>query len=82
VMRFPTPLSPGHTGRIALLESQKPEALADSTETQLVPVSYPSVPAVIVMDDVALMPYFLVPASQHFNQPRRGSRNHQGFQGQ
>jgi hypothetical protein len=63
VMRFPTPSLPGHTGRIALSDSEKAEALADNLEAQVQPVPDLSFPAVIEMVDVALRSYFLTPAS-------------------
>jgi hypothetical protein len=55
----------GQTGdeRIALSDSGKAEALADSLETQFQPVTDPSVPAVFGMVDVALRSYFVTPAS-------------------
>jgi hypothetical protein len=51
-------------GRIALSDSEKAEALANSLETQFQPVTDPSVPAVIEMVDVSLMSYFITPASE------------------
>ena len=65
VMRTPTPISPPprHPGGIALSDSEKAEAIADSPEPQFQPVTDPSVPAVIGMDDVALRS--LTPASEH-----------------
>jgi hypothetical protein len=39
--------SPGHAGGLALSDSEKFEALADSLEAQFQPVNDPSVPAVI-----------------------------------
>jgi hypothetical protein len=48
-MRVPTPSFPGHTGGIALSDSEKPGALADNLETQFQPATDPSVPAVIEM---------------------------------
>jgi hypothetical protein len=65
VMRVPTPSSPLVTpGGIALSESERTEALADSLETQFQPVTDPSVPAVIGMVDLALMSHFMTPASE------------------
>jgi len=64
VMRIPTPSPPGQPGGIALSNSEKAEALIDSLETQLQPVTDPSVPTVIEMIDVALRFYFLTPASE------------------
>jgi hypothetical protein len=65
VMRVPTP-SPSLVtpGGIAVSDSEKAEALADTLETQFQPVADPSVPAVIEMVDVALKSYFQVPASE------------------
>jgi hypothetical protein len=51
-------------GGIALSDSEKAEALADSLETQFQPVTDPSAPAVIEMVDVALRSYLLTPASE------------------
>ena len=51
-------------GGIALSDSEKAEAHADSLETQFQPVTDPSVPTVIEMVDVALRSYFLNPASE------------------
>jgi len=45
-------------GGIALSDSEKAEAIADTLETQFQPVADPSVPAVIEMADVALRSYF------------------------
>ena len=50
---------------IALSDSEKAEALADSLDTQFQPLSDPSFPTVIDMIDVALKSYFLTPASEH-----------------
>jgi hypothetical protein len=52
------------TGGIALSDSEKDEALADSLETQFQPVTDPSAAVVIEMVDVALRSYFLTPASE------------------
>jgi len=63
VMRVATPSPPLVTpGGIALSDSEKAEALADTLETQFQPVADPSVPAVIEMVDVALRSYFQAPA--------------------
>ena len=43
-----------HPGGLALSDSEKAEALADSLEAQFQPVTVPSVPAVIETVDVAL----------------------------
>ena len=47
VMSVPTPSPLGHPVGIALSDSEKAEALADSLEAQFQPVTFPSVPAVI-----------------------------------
>jgi len=57
----PPPVTPGG---IALSDSEKAEAIADSLETQFQPVTDSSVPAV-EMVDVALRSYILTPASDH-----------------
>ena len=65
VMRVPTPSPPLVTpGGIALSDSEKAEALADSLEAQFHPVTVPSFPAVIEMVDVALESYLQTPASE------------------
>jgi len=64
VMRVPTPSPSGHPGGIALSDSEKTEALANTLETQFQPVAGHSVPAVIEMADVALRSYFQTPASE------------------
>ena len=82
-MRVPTPSPPLVTpGGLALSDSEKAEALADNLEAQLQPVTDPSVPAVIEMVDVALMSYFIRPASEpefisltRFTQPSGVSRS-------
>jgi hypothetical protein len=51
-------------GGIALSDSEKAEALADSLETQFQPVTDPSVPAVIETVDVGLKSYFMAPAGE------------------
>ena len=48
----------------SLSDSEKAEALADNLETQFQPVTDRTVPAVIVMVDVALRSYFLSLASE------------------
>jgi len=63
-MKIPTPSPPGHPGGIALSDSEKAEALADSLETQFQPVTDPSFPAVMEMVDVALRSYCLTPVSE------------------
>ena len=65
VMRVPTPSPPLVTpGGIALSDSEKAEALADSLEAQFQPVTVPSVPAVIEMVDVVLELYIQTLASE------------------
>jgi hypothetical protein len=65
LMRVPTPSPPLVTpGGIAISDSEKAEALADTLETQFQPVADPSVPAVIEMVDVGLKSYFQAPASE------------------
>jgi archaellum component FlaG (FlaF/FlaG flagellin family) len=51
-------------GVIALSDSEKAEALADSLETKFQPVTDPSVPAVIETVNVGLRSYFREPASE------------------
>jgi len=64
-MRVPTPSPPLVTPRgVALSDSEKAEALADNLEAQFLPVTDPSVPAVIEMVEVAQRSYFLGPASE------------------
>jgi len=48
-------------GGLALSDSEKAEALADSLEAQFQPVTVPSVPAVNEMVDVALESYLQTP---------------------
>ena len=65
VMRFPTPFPPLVTpAGLALSDSEKAEALADSLEDQFQPVTVPSVPSVIEMVDVALESYLQTAASE------------------
>jgi hypothetical protein len=59
VMGVPTPSPLLTPGGIALLDSEKVEAHADSLETQFQPATDPSVTPVAVMVDVALRSYFL-----------------------
>jgi hypothetical protein len=47
-----------------LSESEKAESLADNPDTQIQPVTDPSVQAVIEMVDMALRSYFMSPASE------------------
>jgi len=62
VMIVPTPSPPLVTPRgIALSDSDKAAALADSLEAQFQPVTVPSVPTVIEMVDVALESYLQTP---------------------
>ena len=64
VMRVPTPSSPWSPRGIALSDSEKAEALADTLETQFQPVADASVPAVIEMVDVELRSYFQTQVKQ------------------
>ena len=65
VMRVPTPSPPLVTlGGLALSDSEKAEALADSLKAQFQPVTVPSFPAVIEMVDVALESYLQTPANE------------------
>jgi hypothetical protein len=65
VMRVPTPSPPlVNPVGIDLSHTEKPEALADSLETQFQPATVSSVPAVIEMVDVTLESYFQTPASE------------------
>jgi len=65
VMRVPTPSPPLVTpGGLALSDSEKAEALADSLEAQFQPVTVPSVPAVIETVDVSLESYLQTPVSE------------------
>jgi len=64
VMRLPTPSPLVTPGGIALSDSEKAEALADTLETQFQPVDDPSVSVVINMVDVALRSCFQTPASE------------------
>jgi hypothetical protein len=57
----PTLVTPGG---VALSDSGKAEALADSLEAQFQPVHDPSDPAVIEMVDEALRSYYFDPASE------------------
>ena len=55
VMRVPTPSKHLVTpGGLALSDSEKAEALADSLEAQFQPVTVPSIPAFIETIDVSL----------------------------
>jgi hypothetical protein len=65
VMRIPTPSPPLFTtGGIALCDSEKAEALADSLESQFQPVNAPSDPAVTENVTEALQAYSYAPASE------------------
>jgi len=65
VMRFSTPSLPLVTrSGIALSNSEKAEALADSSGAQFQPVTVPSASAVIEIVDVALESYLQTPASE------------------
>jgi hypothetical protein len=57
-------VSPDRPGKIALSDSEKVEALADTLETQFQSMGDPSVPAVIEMVHVALRSYFQTSASE------------------
>jgi hypothetical protein len=64
VMRVPTPSPPLQvTGGLALSDSEKAEALADSPEAQFQLVNDPSDPAVIEMVSDAMRAYEYAPAS-------------------
>jgi hypothetical protein len=65
VMRVTTPTQPLVTpGGIALSDSEKAEALAESILAQFQPVVDPSDPAVIEMVDVAMRAYSYEPTSE------------------
>jgi hypothetical protein len=65
VMRVPTPSPPLLVpGGLALSDSEKAEAIADSLEAQLQPVNDPSDPAVIEMVNKAMRAYEYAPASE------------------
>jgi hypothetical protein len=64
VMRVPTPSPLVTPGGNALSASEKAEALADNSETQLQPVTDPSVPAVIETANVGLRSNLMAPASE------------------
>jgi hypothetical protein len=64
MMRVPTPSPLVTLGGIALSDSEKAEALADSLETQFQPVTDPSVPAIIEMVNAELRSYSMSPASE------------------
>jgi hypothetical protein len=60
MMRIPTPSPPLVTpGGLALSDSEKAEALADSLEVQFQPVNDLSVPAVIEVVNEAMRSYFV-----------------------
>jgi hypothetical protein len=64
-MRVPTPSPPLQVpGRLALSDSEKAEALADSLEAQFQPVNDPSNPAVVEMVNEAMRAYDYAPASE------------------
>lgn len=64
MMRVPIPPPPLVKPKgIAVLHSEKPEALADSLETQFQPVNNTSNPVFIEKVREALKPYFFAPAS-------------------
>jgi hypothetical protein len=65
VMRVPTPLPPLLVpGGLALSDSEKAEALADSLEAQFQPVNDPSSPAVTEAVDEVMRAYKYAPASE------------------
>ena len=65
MMRFPTPSPPLVTpGGLALSDSEKAEALADSLKAQFQPVNDPSVPAVIEKVNEAMRAYSSAPTSE------------------
>jgi hypothetical protein len=65
VMRVPTPSPPLQVaGGLALSDSEKAEALADSLEAQLQPVNDPSDLAIIEMVNEAMRAYEYAPASE------------------
>ena len=65
VMRIPTPSPPLVTPEgLALSDSEKAEAIADSLEAQFQPVNDPSVPAVIEVVNEAMRAYSFAPASE------------------
>jgi hypothetical protein len=64
VMRIPTPPSLVTPGGLALSESEKAEALANSLEAQFQPVNDPSVPAGIAVVNEAMRAYSFAPASE------------------
>jgi hypothetical protein len=62
VMRVPTPSPPlQETEGLALSDSEKAEAMADSLEVQFQPVNYTSDPAVILMVNKAMRAYEYAP---------------------
>jgi hypothetical protein len=64
VMRVPVPFHPlVTTGKIALSDSEKAEAFADSLEAQFQPLTVPLSPAVVEMVNVAFMSNFLNPTN-------------------
>jgi hypothetical protein len=65
VMRVPTPSPPLQgPGGLAVSESERAEALADSLEAQFQPVDDPSDPAFTEMVDVTMRAYEYAPASE------------------
>ena len=80
---FPLHLPWSPRGRVAPSNAEKTEALAESLEAaQFQPIMVPLVPSVIEMLDVALVFYFLTPASElQCNQRKGRSRSHHGSQG-
>jgi hypothetical protein len=65
MMRVPTPSPPLlEPGGLALSDSEKAEALADSLEAQFQQVNYPSSPAVIEVVNEAMRAYEYAPACE------------------
>jgi hypothetical protein len=64
-MRVPTPSTPLQVpGGLALSDSEKAEALADSLEVQFLLLNDPSDPALIEMIDEAMRSYEYAPSSE------------------
>ena len=61
---FPTPPPMVTSGGLALLDSEKLKALADSLQTQLQPVKEPSEPALTEVINVAMRACALAPGSE------------------
>jgi hypothetical protein len=83
VMRVTTPTPPlVAPGGIALSDSEKAEALADSLDPQFQPVADPSDPAVIEIVDVALPGHLYEPASEPMLTDLAEVQCHPGYQNQ